>query len=83
MHPDLFPRPPRKRPRILMHVSNLVGEYTVELKCSKCGTAERFTCRPKEHAFVDEDLTVTQARRGVPCPKCNAVTAHQHAQEKS
>lgn len=67
---DLFPKPPRRKPRVLMHVSD-GGDSSVELRCAKCGHEERFSCRPKENRFGDEDLTVTEAKRGVPCPKCN------------
>lgn len=68
---DLFERPPRAKPKKLMHVSD-AGEV-------QCGAAEdlgkplvRFMCARCEYEtdwFVVD--TVTEAKRGIPCPKCN------------
>lgn len=66
MKPDLFPKPPRKPPRVLMHVADAGNSddpeapYWCEMKCGTCGHRE-------EWKFD----TVTAARRGIPCSKCN------------
>lgn len=71
---DMFEalRPPRAKPRVLMHVSD-AGQV-------HCGDQEdlgkpmcRMRCRRCEHEtgwLVFENLT--QAKRGIPCPNCSA-----------
>lgn len=48
---DLFPKPPRKPPRILMHVCD-GGHDSVELGCGKCGYRERSVACPKRTGSV-------------------------------
>ena len=60
--PDLFgPRPPRRKPRVLMRVQD--GGYEagpiVDLKCGRCGHETGMV--PEEPGDI----------RGRPCPKCN------------
>lgn len=67
--PDMFPKPPRKKPRVLMHVEDAGGSCSggsedtglwVLMKCATCGYGEE-----------RYDLSVTEAKRGTACPKCN------------
>jgi hypothetical protein len=60
---ELFPKPPRKMRGQLMHVSDAYN--TSGLKC-------QFRCRKCGHqtGWVECD-TVTEAKKGLPCPKCN------------
>lgn len=66
MTQDLFPetKPPRQKPRKLMHVCDAYGDGPednhVRFMCHRCG---------HESDWID-DLTVTQAKRGIPCPEC-------------
>jgi len=63
-------KPPRKAPQKLMHVCDARGDCcgddgsgaTVRMQCVRCGY---------ETGWLDF-LTVTEAKRGIPCPKCNA-----------
>lgn len=62
---ELFEKPPRRKRRVMMHVSD-AGEQDgrgciVRYKCSRC---------PYETDWVEE-RTVTEARAGKPCPRCN------------
>ena len=65
--PDLFPetKPPRQAPRKLMHVCDAYGDGPddnhVRFHCARCG---------HESDWID-GLTVTEAKRGMPCPECN------------
>jgi len=71
--PDLFPEtlPKRARPRVLMHVSDAgdSGELSAsgrakplcQMRCAKCGA---------ETGWLLFD-TVTEAKRGIPCERCN------------
>lgn len=62
---SLFAKPKAKR-RVLMHVDDAGGAehgraLNVTLRCSKCGyRSEWLQCD-----------TVTEAKRGQPCPRCN------------
>lgn len=64
---ELFEKPTHKRV-VMMHVSDVDcscggpdGPVFVELKCDKCGLdGGRW-----------KFITVTEARRGLPCPKCS------------
>lgn len=62
-------KPPRKAPTKLMHVSDATGQCcdddngaTVRMRCKRCG---------HQTGWLDF-LTLTEAKRGIPCPKCNA-----------
>lgn len=70
--PDMFQelKPPRKAPQKLMHVSDASGDggwaheeggAMVRLRCKLC---------KHETAWLYLD-TVTEAKRGKPCPTCN------------
>lgn len=65
--PDLFPgtKPPRAKPRVLMHVSdagdNDDGRPICVMKCRSCGAETDW--------LVFE--TITEAKRGIPCEACN------------
>lgn len=67
MTPDLFhgTKPPRAKPRVLMHVSDAgngsEGKPICVMRCSKCGA---------ETDWLEFD-TVTEAKRGIPCEVCN------------
>jgi len=60
---ELLPKPPRRSRGVLMHVSDARHDAvaTVELTCRKCGHQTGWI------AF----RTVTEARRGLPCPACD------------
>jgi len=64
---DLFPgtKPPRAKPRVMMHGTDFGydGDITIaHMVCPKCG-------HDADWLMFDND---TDARRGAPCPKCNA-----------
>lgn len=72
---DMFAdlKPPRQKPRKLMHVfdaGNEVGcgsagssRHVVRFKCYRCG-------HETDWMLVE---TVSEAKRGIPCPQCNDV----------
>jgi hypothetical protein len=62
--PDLFPDAPRRARRVMMHVID-AGSSLVRFACGRC----RF-----ETDWLPE-RTVTEDRRGWPCPRCNAEVA--------
>lgn len=55
----LFPAE-RRPPRVLMHVMD-AGDVGVQFRCARCG---------HETGWIS-GLTVTKAKRGLPCPDCN------------
>lgn len=67
MTPDLFPgtKPPRRPPRVLMHVTDSGdggdGKPLCRMLCARCGA---------ESEWLVFD-TVTEAKRGIPCEACN------------
>lgn len=67
--PDLFPDAPRRRKIVRMHVTD-AGDGGCEmargafLACFKCGSCGY------ELMWVKVQ-TVTEAKRGLPCPTCN------------
>lgn len=73
MTEDMFAdlKPPRSKPRKLMHVHDASpngcygdGLETVRMNCARCG-----------HETDWMALSVTKARRGIPCPKCSEICA--------
>lgn len=63
----LFDELPRdKRRTVRMHVVDAGGDYDVHMQCQRCGYDDGWT--NLEHA----GLTISDAKRGLPCPKCNA-----------
>lgn len=63
---ELFPRPPR--PHVWrMHVHD-AGDRVIEFQCQRCG---------HNTGWIDWDNGVAKAKRGIPCPKCNAETAEK------
>ena len=63
----LFPREqmPRRKPRKLMHVIDAGGcgeGHHVQFKCKHCG---------HDDGWGIYDNTITELKRGMPCPKCN------------
>lgn len=60
---ELLEKPPRRMRGQLMHVCDARHDAvaTVELSCIKCSYRTRWI----------EFETVTEAKRGLPCPKCN------------
>lgn len=65
---EMFDKPPRAKPRKLMHVCDAGG-------CSSedgTGALVRMACRRCGHETGWMVLeTVTAAKRGIPCQKCN------------
>lgn len=62
---DLFPlppKPPRAKPRVMMHWDDCGGQDDVmgHFFCKKCGHAPGWLV-----------CTYEELRRGMPCPKCN------------
>lgn len=64
---SLFAELPRDRRRVVrMHVFDAGGDFDVHLKCPTCG---------HDAGWVNLEqmgITVSEAKRGVPCPFCNA-----------
>lgn len=62
---ELFGARPRKAPRVLMHVvdagNDPCGGKVAEFLCGRCGHRTGWT----------RIGTVTEAKRGLPCPSCN------------
>jgi len=58
---EIKPQLPRKRPRKLMHVID-AGQDMIHMKCWHCGYDDGETTMR---------TTVTEAKRGYPCPECN------------
>lgn len=52
---------PRRKRRVLMHVIDCGSGY-ISLMCKKCG---------HETGWIEEVLTITEYKRGLPCPECN------------
>jgi DNA-directed RNA polymerase subunit RPC12/RpoP len=71
--PELFPgtKPPRARPRVLMHVSDAADCHTgAEADMGKPMCVMRCTkCSQETEWLIFE--TATEAKRGIPCPTCN------------
>ena len=69
MSADLFGPKPRRKARRLMHVSDAGDCCTaeggdaviVQFKCVRCGHETDWM----------EVATATEAKRGIPCPRCN------------
>lgn len=59
----LFPKlkKPRQKPRKLMHVVD-AGSEMIQLECIHCR---------HNTGWIKATETVTQYKRGIPCPKCN------------
>lgn len=60
----LFDAPPRHPPRKLMHVrdaGNGEAGQVVQFQCDRCG---------HDSGWV-HGLGVAEAKRGIPCPRCN------------
>lgn len=65
---ELLERPPRRMRGQLMHVSDAgcgEGKPVVRMRCAKCGYGSDW------YKFD----TVTEAKRGLPCPRCNGEAA--------
>lgn len=62
---DMFEKPPRQKPRKLMHVCDAghEGGHIAQFKCARCGY--------KSEWYDVENPT--EAKHGLPCPKCNKV----------
>ncbi|GAB6043319.1 hypothetical protein [Endothiovibrio diazotrophicus] len=70
--PDLFAdtehaRPPRKKPRVMAHVS-VAAIDVIEFECLQCGWSS---------GWLEFDMTITEAKRGIPCPNCNPQSTPQ------
>lgn len=64
--PDLFPNAPRSPRKVRMRVMDAGhlphGVKGIEFECKKCG---------HNTGWIEDIWTVTENRRGLPCPKCN------------
>lgn len=61
---DLFGDRPRRAPRVMMHVSdagNGCESAIARFRCARCGHETDWL----------EVQTITEGRRGLPCPECN------------
>ena len=56
---DFLPKKPRRK---LMHVSD-AGDGLIQFRCHRCG---------HDTGWIEDTKTVTENKRGIPCPKCNA-----------
>lgn len=71
--PDLFPDAPRRPKIVRMHVTDAGdggcgmdgGAFIACFKCKRCGHAVEWV----------KVQSVTEAKRGLPCPKCNPPAA--------
>lgn len=66
---DLFGPRPRRAPRVMMHVNDAYGgdgddAAVAVFRCARCGHETEWT----------GVRTITEGRRGKPCPKCNPST---------
>lgn len=64
--PPLFAPPPRQAPRFLMHVcdAGINGPgpgMNAQFRCKRCGSESEW----------QPIASVTDAKRGIPCPTCN------------
>lgn len=62
--PDMFPDAPRRKRRVMMHVvdAGMCGDTRIVVfECGGCGHRTKWT----------EARTVTEDKRGRPCPNCN------------
>lgn len=74
---EMFDKPPRAKPRKLMHVcdagdgpcSNDETPISVRYLCPRCG---------HETGWMGA-RTVTESKRGIPCPKCNETAEREPA----
>ena len=62
------PQKPRAKPRVMMHVvdagpGDVDDGHLVQFECPRCGN------RPEDWDHV---RTVSEGKRGKPCPKCNS-----------
>lgn len=71
----LFPElvPPRRAPRVLMRVAD-AGPPGAVFECAKCGHRTdwlRVWYAGSENPREEGEMTMSEAKRGIPCPKCN------------
>lgn len=57
---ELLEKLPRRKPRKLMHVCD-AGDDCAKFHCGHCGYTSAWL-------YFE---TVTEAKRGIPCPQCN------------
>jgi DNA-directed RNA polymerase subunit RPC12/RpoP len=57
-----FEPPPRAKPRVMAKVVD-AGENIAQFECAKCGWNSGWV--------YDDEMTVTQTKRGIPCEPCN------------
>jgi rubrerythrin len=65
---ELLERPPRRKPRKLMHVFDY-GSGMAHFKCEHCGYDDDWTPAAQ---------TVSEDRRGRPCPVCSPIDSRTH-----
>lgn len=58
---DLFGEKSRRPKRVMMHVAD-AGVDVIRFECSKCG---------HDTGWVVDEKTVSENKRGIPCPDCN------------
>lgn len=54
-------KPKSPKPRVMAHVDD-AGIGCFDFKCQKCGW---------ESGWLFSDMSISQAKRGIPCEKCN------------
>lgn len=54
-------KPPRAKRRVMAHVAD-AGVDVILFTCSRCGW---------ESGWIDFDMSVSEAKRGIPCEVCN------------
>lgn len=69
---DLFPetKPPRAKPRVMAHVFDAGCSCETELarfECKRCGWQSDWL----------SVASISEGKRGVPCPKCNQGAPHE------
>ena len=69
--PDMFAelKPPRQKPRKLMHVFDTMADCC----CDEGDTVVvRFECKLCNFKTKWMTVSLTEAKRGIPCPRCNS-----------
>jgi hypothetical protein len=69
---DLFPDAPRRPPQKLMHVHDVENESgtLLSMRC-RAGHEHYVRCAPEGRQAKVDEHTVSEIRRGLPCPDCN------------
>lgn len=69
---ELFDKPPRRRPRVMMHVLDAGSSGC----CDEAGSSIEVACFRCRHCGYESDWirirNLSDGKRGHPCPRCNS-----------